>query len=138
MEVIIIASHGELAKGMKSTIKMISGLDDNVVAFCMLDGMTPNTIMSEVESFVNSNEKYTKFIMFSDLLGGSVNTSLIKLLDKEDFYLVSGMNLPLILEIALSMEEDIDKRIDHALEVAKESMKNVKIQKYVEEDIWEV
>lgn len=137
MEIIIIASHGTLATGMKETIKLISGLDDNIFAFNMLEGENPDLLFSKVKEVVSEMGNDNSFVMFSDLLGGSVNTVLTNLLINSNFHLISSMNLPVILDFVLSSGDDIDTRIDNSIENAKDSLRKVVLTNYVEEDIWE-
>ena len=48
----------------------------------------------------------------------------MELSDYKNIHVISGTNIPLILDFILSTEEDLLVRIDHALKNAKEGMKN--------------
>ena len=45
-----------------------------------------------------------ELIAFTDLLGGSVTNQLLQYALKENVYIVSGLNLPLLLDILLADE----------------------------------
>lgn len=96
MTKLILASHGELAKGMKHTAQMIVGsLVDQVEVYCLYPGMNPEDYAKEMRSRIEAdNEQY---LFICDILGGSVHTALSQLLDNERVRVCSGMNLNLIL-----------------------------------------
>ncbi|UTY39062.1 hypothetical protein NMU03_16020 [Allocoprobacillus halotolerans] len=105
MRKIILASHGDLAKGMKSTIKMLSGIDDNIVAVGFYDGEDVKNVFNKVESMLNIEDE---FIIITDLPGGSVNTVLTPLVRRGNVHLISGMNTVLVLMLALCTSYEIE------------------------------
>ena len=137
MEIVILASHGKLASGMKSTIKMISGLDDKIFAFDMLEGENTETLFLNVNNLISELGEDKTYVMFSDLAGGSVNTALTQLLVKDNFNLISGMNLPAILEFVLGCEENLELKMENAVNVGKKSLGVITIEEHIEEDMWE-
>lgn len=97
---IILASHGDLSKGMKDTLRMIIGDVSMVEAFSSYRDENIN-IKDAVEKIVK--EKYTKADIFilTDILGGSVNTEMMSLIRKyPKIHVLSGMNLPVVISLA--------------------------------------
>lgn len=137
MDIIILASHGELARGMKTTLKMITGEDERIYAFGMNDGENPDMIYAQVEKVMTDEQEAEHFFLFSDFPGGSVNTELMKFLTREDVYLISGMNVPLLLDFVLGSSEEVASQLEQSIIVGKESLKEITFEKYEEEDIWE-
>ena len=96
---IVLLSHGHLASGMKNTIELIAGRQDNLFTYdASVDGN------SEINAFlldflkIHLNEKV---IVITDFLGGSVNNDAIECKNNYDFYLITGMNVLLVLNLVL-------------------------------------
>ena len=126
MRKIILASHGELAKGMKMSAEMIVGKQDNLYAVSMCGTMGPQDVLEEVKRILEGDEK-SEAIVITDLPGGSVNNALSVLLQDERYFLVSGMNIMLGLGIVLSDESvGVNEILENAIEDAKKTILNVR------------
>lgn len=100
----ILASHGELAAGMKKTIAMLFGPQDNISAYGLHEGESVRALYEAVEKEVMEAEGEC-VIAITDLPGGSVNNNLLELVGKRDnFYLLSGMNVGLVLNLVIQQE----------------------------------
>lgn len=117
----ILASHGDLAKGMKSTIGMLYGNQENILAYGLHDGENVRDLYDKVEEQVMKTDA-GNIIAVTDLPGGSVNNNLLELVGKKDnFYLISGMNVGVILNLVLN--EDISEDlIQGCIEEGKNTM----------------
>lgn len=125
MRKIILASHGELANGMKMSVEMIAGEQDNLYAVSMCGTMGPQDVLQKVKEILAEDET-CQAILITDLSGGSVNTALSELLREERCSLVSGMNIMLVLDIVMSDESsNIDEILESALRDAKKTILNV-------------
>ena len=104
---IILTSHGALAKGMKDTVELIVGRQSQLFAFsAYIDGV--DSVKEPVKQLISSVEGHQKVTIVTDILGGSVNTEMMSLLQEfQDITLIAGMNLPLIINLLTSPEEDI-------------------------------
>lgn len=110
-----IASHGKLASGMVSAVEMITGSSKGLVSYDLSEYKLPDAIYDVMYKEINENPN-DEYIIFTDLLGGSVHNSLLCLCNNKDVYLISGMNLGMILEVILNdnccdISELIDKSI---------------------------
>ena len=93
---ILIASHGTLAKGMKCSLELIMGKQEEVKTFCAyLDGET--SIEARVKEFMENIKEGEEWVIVTDLLGGSVNNEFMKYIHRPDVHLLTGMNLALLL-----------------------------------------
>lgn len=136
MERVILASHGSLASGMRSALKMIACDVDDIQAYDLDVYNNPKEIHDAIEKEINSNPDDI-FIIVTDLLGGSVHIQLLDLCANKNVHIVSGMNLGLVLEIYLTRTDDVVGKIEHALSSSKEAMKifnAVSISQYLESD----
>lgn len=102
MNQIILASHGELAKGMKNTLDMIVGDLKTVQAFSSYRDEEKN-IKELIEKEIKDNYEKNDIYVLTDILGGSVNNEVMSLLkDYPKIHIIAGMNLPLVISIAIS------------------------------------
>lgn len=118
MTKVIIASHHHLATGMKDTIEHLIpsiGKIDVIAAY-----INNEPIEDEISKLLESYPVDEKVLIFTDLLGGSVNQTFIRYMSKRNLFLVTGMNLPIIMMLLLSIESEdlsedlIRKSIDEA------------------------
>ena len=102
MNQVILASHGELAKGMKNTLDMIVGDLKTVQAFSSYRDEEKN-IKELIEKAIKDNYEKNDIYVLTDILGGSVNNEVMSLLkDYPKIHIIAGMNLPLVISIAIS------------------------------------
>lgn len=117
MRRIIIATHHQLAQGMADTLTFLSGYPHIDVLCAYVDERNVDESIAELMQ----TEAEETFI-FTDMLGGSV-TQKFTFYQKENVHLICGMNLPLVLTIALAGEECIPtERIHEMIEEAKASI----------------
>lgn len=104
MNQIVLASHGGLADGARDTLDMIVGDVSNVHTISLArddKDQIEDRALALIDSFDPSDAVY----VLTDMLGSSVNNQMVSLKAKRpEVTVISGMNLPLILEIALSDE----------------------------------
>lgn len=110
----ILASHGHFAQGIYESVQIILGKQDNVHIICgYVDGNTDvKELIDEVMRQIPAEDA---IIACSDLLGGSVNNELMKYIQRERFYLMTGMNLPLLMNLFLYQQEDPEELIQRVL-----------------------
>lgn len=102
MRKFIIASHHKMAEGIQDTVNFVTGAKDNVYALSAYLANTP--IQSEVETLFEEIMDDDEVVIFTDILGGSVNQAFSKYIARPHVHLIAGMNLPII--IALISEPD--------------------------------
>lgn len=113
---IILASHGNFATGILSSLELICGKNDNIVTIDAY--MTADyNLNDEISKRMNEN-KGNELIVVTDIFGGSVNNEFLNYIHTENFYLIAGMNLPLVIELATQLEhaDSITALIKQALE----------------------
>lgn len=110
----ILASHGHFAQGIYESVQIILGNQDNVHIICgYVDGNTDvKELIDEVMKRIPAEDT---IIACSDLLGGSVNNELMKYIHRDRYYLMTGMNLPLLMNLFLYQQEDPEALIQRIL-----------------------
>lgn len=94
-----LISHGEYAKGLKSALEMIAGPQESVQSFCLMSGCNPNDLISEL---MNTFDEKDEVVILGDMAGGSMCNAAMRLSLLPNVVLVSGINLPLAMEIVLT------------------------------------
>ncbi|MCR9264096.1 MAG: hypothetical protein NXH86_08040 [Flavobacteriaceae bacterium] len=119
MRKFLIATHGKFASGIKSSLDMIIGAQDNIF---VLDAYTENNvpIQDHLDAILNEIEIGDELVVFTDIMGGSITNQIIQRINSGNAHIVSGVNLPLLIEVILSdPDEDLQKVLDDAVENAK-------------------
>lgn len=105
MKKILIATHGHMASGMKNSIEILAGDSFWIET---IDAYTPECeedYSKRIQSFISAIEKEDEAVIFTDLLGGSVNQKVCQLNqeNKENIFIVTGSNLMCILGVLLEV-----------------------------------
>ena len=117
---LIIASHSSMAQGTVDTLRFLANRQDIKTINAYKDDRPIETIIDEL---VNVLDFKKKTLVFTDLLGGSVNQAIVLKLYKKGVYIIAGFNLALILEcLSLSDEEINEDRLNEIIELARKEM----------------
>lgn len=133
---IILASHGRFASGILDSLEIIFGNKHPITALdCYLSESFDLT--ESVKRLLDENQG-KEIIVITDLFGGSVNNEFLQYIDQAKFYLIAGLNLPLLIELTAQIEqaESIPQLIADTLRSSKETIQfcNDSINKEIEEE----
>lgn len=119
---IILASHGDLAKGMKDTLSMIIGDVSMVEAFSSYRNEDIN-VREAVEKIVKEKYSEADIFIFTDILGGSVNTEMMSLIKEyPKIHVISGMNLPIVISVATQVEEVSESLLQQIIQESQQGI----------------
>ena len=121
MRKIILASHHLMAEGLKDTLQYIGSSLDHIEAVCAYMDNIP--VEQQLKNAIGKIDKNDEYIIFTDMLGGSVNQEAIKYLQYPNVYIITGMSLHIVLSIVLSLSsyDKVDETvIRSAIEDAKQ------------------
>ena len=94
---ILIASHGKFAEGIISAANIIVGnLEDVTFINAYVDGID---FKKELKNYFDKNKDV---LVLTDLFGGSVNQEVMQYIYSHNLQVITGINLPLILEILIA------------------------------------
>ncbi|MBC1630800.1 PTS mannose transporter subunit IID [Listeria welshimeri] len=100
---IIIGTHGEAARELLKSAEMIIGKQDNVEFITFIPGENTDTLITKYKEKLEKLDTSEGVIFMVDLFGGSpYNASSQVALPEEDMDVVTGVNIPMLLE-TLSM-----------------------------------
>lgn len=118
----LIATHGELSKGMIDAAELIAGNNNDLDYFSMTKSKGQEEAEEEVKNYLE-NKQGKELVVLTDVFGGSVaNLFTDFLLKGYEFQLVTGVNLPLVLTMLLSGDADSKTIITNSIEEAKKGI----------------
>lgn len=122
MRKFLIATHGTFAGGIRSSLEMIIGQQDHV--YLIQAYVEENKgLDKELVDVLAGLSAEDELIVFTDLLGGSVTNQVLRQGLKENVHIVSGINLPLLVDVLLAdPEEPVAGVIANAIQAAKDQM----------------
>lgn len=122
MSKIIIASHHKLAEGLKDTLEYILPNSIEMIPItAYVDDTSLDKAVNDVFEKIGLDEQ---IIAFTDIMGGSVNQEFAKRIGRKNYYLITGVNLPLLLNITLLLQngEISEDDIRNAINESKSQM----------------
>lgn len=99
---LLLASHGELARGLRDAALLIMGERDDILATAPYSGDI-DALLDEARNALSGVDGL--LVILTDLDGGSPHNALLPLTEDERVRLVSGANLPLVISLALELED---------------------------------
>ncbi|RII32310.1 PTS fructose transporter subunit IIA [Clostridium chromiireducens] len=126
MKKILIATHGTLASGTKSTIELLVGnMADITCINAYVDG--GEDLLESIAKFFDSVRPEEQVFVFTDILGGSVNQKIVKYESRLNVFIIAGFNLPLILTVLMETETVTKERLNDIIEECRSQMNLVEI-----------
>lgn len=105
MRRIIFASHHRLADGLKDTFEYIApNVADVTAVSAYLDNVPVADEIAEALKGLDLSED--EVLVFTDLLGGSVNQAFTQYLSNPHFHVIAGMNLPAVMSVIMALPKD--------------------------------
>lgn len=132
MKKILIATHSHFASGIKGTVELLTGPKSNIWT---IDAFSEDSdLVQELNDFVKDISRDDWVYIFTDIKFGSVNQSVMNALSPlpENVFVISGFNLPVLLELSLTDECFDKKQVEEIVNKAKEEI--VLMNNYVGEE----
>lgn len=115
----ILASHGKMAEGIKTTLEIIIGPQEDLICVNAYTNECPDPL-PEFQKIIQQYPN-DEIVIMTDMLGGSVNNNAVVLTKNPNVHVVTGMNLAVVISIIMSdQNSDTKEVINHAIEQAKE------------------
>lgn len=140
MKQILIATHGKMASGIRYTAELIVGKMDEITTIDAY--VTPeDNVEKKFEEYFAQHENDRIFV-FTDLMGGSVNQKLLGYSQKENVTLITGTNLPVLMQVMMADDDVTEDEIQEFIDDAREELqvvdlggeKKSTVEKNAEED----
>ena len=125
---IVLASHGELAAGVRQTSSMVFGDQENVAVVSLEPSMGPDDFRANLEKAVATLEDQEQVLFLVDLWGGTpFNQTTAFAKGHDTWAIVTGLSLPMVIE-AFSARFDPSKTAHEiAAHIIGEARKGVRV-----------
>ena len=124
---IILASHGDFAKGILQSVEMIFGTQPDVKAVTLQPSEGPDDIRAKMEEAITTFENPEQVLFMVDLWGGTPFNQTSGLINghEDTWAVVTGLNLPMLIEAFASRMsmESAQEIAAHVYGVAKEGVR---------------
>lgn len=112
MIAILLGSHGEFAKSAVESVEMIIGKQENVAVFSLLETMDLQGTIEMAQQAFDSLDRSEGMLILTDIMGGTpANVATILKRKHEEVYLLTGFNMPLLIEALLNREKDLSELV---------------------------
>ena len=123
MKQILIATHGKMASGIRYTAELIVGKMDEITTIDAY--VTPeDNVEKRFEEYFAQHENDRIFV-FTDLMGGSVNQKLLGYSQKENVTLITGTNLPVLMQVMMADDDVTEDEIQEFIDDSREELQVV-------------
>jgi PTS system mannose-specific IIA component len=105
---IIAISHGSYAKALINSVEMIHGKQKKISTIC-LEGNNSIESLKEKIDITIEELNVEEILILVDILGGTPYNAACLFMDRKNINVITGMNMPMIVEIIPYMVQDLEK-----------------------------
>ena len=138
MIALIISTHGNFSEELVKSSEMIFGSQTNVGVVTFKPGEGTDNLVDKYNTLINDLDCTDGILFMVDLFGGSpFNAASILALKNDSMEIVTGVNLPMLLEVFGSRDfSSLSELVAIAQSAGKESIKQFvkEINTNIEED----
>ena len=120
---LIIITNGNLALELKSAMEHIIGTQTNVAIFCITPDDDIDIQKNNIQKTIKEVNQGNGVIILTDMFGGTPSNLALNFLEPGIIEIISGVNLPMLVKIGQSRNDD------NILDVIQEG--KVAAQKYI-------
>lgn len=97
---LIIGTHGSFSKELIKSAELIYGKLENVSYITFIPGEGQIDLINKYNTIIDNLDQNSEVLFLVDLFGGSpFNTASILAMENENMDVVTGVNLPMLLEV---------------------------------------
>lgn len=124
MKHILLLTHGAFAEGIKTSAELIAGTCDNITTMCIDENDAPQMVSDRIREYLNQLPNEDVKLILTDIPGGSTTQGALPFTsDEKNIYVMTGLNLGLLLELVLGCHgEDVEADLHRAIENAQGTM----------------
>jgi len=117
---IVVATHGDLARALLSAVESIAGPQSDIVCLGLAAGESPDVFEARLAAALAPDHPA---LVLVDFPGGTPwNAALRAAHSREQARVVSGVNLPMLLEVALLPADDLEQLAGAAVDAGIRSI----------------
>ena len=127
---IVLCGHGQFASGLYSSIHLIAGEQEAFQTVDFSEEMGSELLQEKLAAAVKAVDQHQGVVIFTDIPGGTpFNQAVMFSIKKEDVKVVSGTNLPALLEGCFNRETSLESFIAKILESGKAGLQQFEERK---------
>ena len=112
----VVVAHGEMARGMVTAVTRIAGLPDGVLSAVSNEGRGPEELQEDILEVIGDGPA----VVFTDLGAGSCTLAArVSCRDRARVAVVTGVNLPMLLEFVFHREMSLPELLPRLQEKAR-------------------
>ncbi|MBD8213212.1 PTS mannose transporter subunit IIAB [Erwinia persicina] len=126
---IMIGTHGWAAEQLLKTAEMLLGEQENVGWIDFVPGENAETLMEKYQTRLADMDSAQGVLFLVDTWGGSpFNAASRLVVDKENYDVVAGVNIPMLVEVLMARDDNptFDELVALAVETGREGVKALK------------
>ena len=113
----LVITHRRLAKELIDTAQLIVGEIDNCVGLSLDPELPVDDLRQQITNAMNEVNDGDGVIVLTDMFGGTPSNLSLSFLNHEGIEVVTGVNLPMLLKLAHSRE---DQKVDELARIVKD------------------
>ncbi len=123
---LVIVSHGDLGEALIRAAEMIAGPTEGLYAVSLLAGESPESFGDKLEAALEPLQGQDTLVLI-DLFGGTPYNVAARQILKPNVECVTGVNLPMLLELIMSRDGASLKELAADItQAGQESVKNLR------------
>lgn len=133
MKYLLLVSHGTMAPGVHSVIRMLLGDRDYVLSYSMEDGVSADAFTAGLEQVIAPIEADDSVVVLGDIVGGSPLTNALNVLTQKGLLAntvaFGGLSLPMAISALMGIEDGVegDAFIQNVLDEARGGVRKVEL-----------
>ena len=117
---VVIATHGELARALLNAVELIAGPQPDIACLCLAAGESPAVFEARLLASLSPD---APALILVDFLGGTPWNAALRIAHSRGrVRVVSGANLPMLLEVALLPRDGLDQLAQSAMDAGIRSI----------------
>lgn len=126
---IFLSTHGHMASGMASSIEILTGNKDAVTYFDAYIPGESDAVSEHIDAFFETCTPEDIKLLISDMVGGSVCQETMKYLNRENTFVISGINLSLLLELSSGAQSSYTKEeLENVIEMSRSMTRLIEME----------
>lgn len=139
MRYLVLVSHGTLAQGVHSVLKMLVGDNAQILSTSLEDGMGAPEFVERLEHALEVVADDDEVLLLGDIVGGSPLTNAMNVLDDRGLLdhavVMGGMNLPMAMTAVMQLQTaDVASLKQAMLDEARAGVREIVIETDDEEE----
>ena len=122
----IVASHGQMAKYALDSAEMVVGKQENCGVLTVSMDMTLDDAVGQMEQEFDRLDRSAGTVILVDILGGTPsNVSGRLALTHDNILVLSGLNLPMLIDLLMNRERSLEEIADSLEESYHSGFSNI-------------